>query len=60
MSLLVLSVLFQALLVSYSPLIEKGNQRMSVFNEVGTSLYLYVTILLTEFMGDTGLRDFIG
>jgi hypothetical protein len=41
-------------------MIDKGNQRMSVFNEVATSLYLYVTILLTEFMGDTGLRDFIG
>jgi hypothetical protein len=41
-------------------MIDKVNQRMSVFNEVATSLYLYVTILLTEFMGDTGLRDFIG
>jgi hypothetical protein len=60
MSLLVISVIFQVLLVSSSPMIDKGNQRMSVFNEVATSLYLYVTILLTEFMGDTGLRDFIG
>lgn len=33
---------------------------MSVFNEVATSLYLYVTISLTEFMGETGLRDIIG
>jgi len=33
---------------------------MSVFNEVSTSLYLYVVILLTEFMGETGLRDEIG
>lgn len=33
---------------------------MNVFNEVSTSLYLYVVILLTEFMGDTGLRDEIG
>jgi hypothetical protein len=41
-------------------MIDKGNQRMSVFNEIATSLYLYVTILLTEFMGDIGLRDFIG
>jgi hypothetical protein len=33
---------------------------MSVFNEIVTSIYLYVTILLTEFMGETGIRDFIG
>jgi hypothetical protein len=46
--------------VGSSPVIDKGNQRMSLFNEVATSLYLYVTISLTEFMGETGLRDFIG
>lgn len=39
---------------------ESENQKMSIFNEVATSLYLYVMILLTEFMGDTGLRDEIG
>ena len=33
---------------------------MSMFNEVATSLYLYVMILLTEFMGETGIRDFVG
>jgi hypothetical protein len=38
-------------------MIEKGNQNMSVFNEVATSVYLYVMILLTEFMGETGIRD---
>jgi len=66
-------------------MIDQGNQIMSIFNEVATSIYLYVTILiemsydenytlnfnnlsifylylilLTEFMGDTGLRDLIG
>ena len=41
-------------------IIESGNHKMSIFNEVATSLYLYVMILLTEFMGDTGLRDEIG
>ena len=33
---------------------------MSLFNEFATSIYLYVMILLTEFMGETGIRDFIG
>jgi hypothetical protein len=41
-------------------MIEKTNQNMSVFNEVATSVYLYITILLTEFMGETGLRDQFG
>jgi hypothetical protein len=41
-------------------MIDKGNQKMSMFNEVATSIYLYVMILLTEFMGETGIRDYIG
>jgi len=41
-------------------MIEKTNQKMSVFNEVATSVYLYITILLTEFMGETGMRDQFG
>jgi hypothetical protein len=31
-----------------------------MFNEVATSIYLYIMILLTEFMGETGIRDFVG
>ena len=50
----------QALIMGSRPMKENGNQNMSIFNEVATSLYLYVVILLTEFMGDTGLRDEIG
>jgi hypothetical protein len=60
MMLLVFSITVQALILSSRPMIENGNQKMSIFNEVATSLYLYVVILLTEFMGDTGLRDEIG
>ena len=33
---------------------------MSMFNEVATSIYLYVMTLLTEFMGETGIREYIG
>jgi hypothetical protein len=41
-------------------MIDPGDHRMSMFNEVATSLYLYIVMLLTEFMGETGLRDKIG
>lgn len=60
MMLLVFSMLMQALIMGSRPMKESGNQNMSIFNEVATSLYLYVLILLTEFMGDTGLRDEVG
>jgi hypothetical protein len=33
---------------------------MSLFNEVATSAYLYLLMLLTDFMGDTGFREQIG
>ncbi len=60
MTLLSLSVLFQALMIGSSPMLERGNQKMSLFNEVATSLYLYVLMLLSEFMGETGIRDYVG
>ncbi len=33
---------------------------MSIFNEVATSAYLYLLMILTDFMGDTGFREQIG
>jgi len=60
MSLLILSILFQALQIGSKPFIDPVNYRMSLFNELCTSIYLYITILLTEFMGETGLRDQFG
>ena len=41
-------------------MVDSTNQKMSMFNEVATSFYLYIIMLLTEFMGETGLRDEIG
>jgi hypothetical protein len=60
MSLLSLSVIYQAFLVGSQPLIEKADQLMSLFNEVATSLYLYLMLLLTDYMGDSGFREEIG
>jgi hypothetical protein len=41
-------------------MIDKGSQKMSLFNEIATSIYLYVMTMLTEFMGETGIREYIG
>jgi len=41
-------------------MVDSTNQKMSMLNEVATSFYLYIIMLLTEFMGETGLRDEIG
>jgi hypothetical protein len=60
MSLLAISIFFQAIIIGYKPMVDSTNQKMSVFNETATSVYLYIVILLTDFMGETGLRDEIG
>jgi hypothetical protein len=57
MSLLSISIFFQALLFGSKPLIDSTSLKMSIFNEIATSFYLYIVILLTEYMGETGLRD---
>lgn len=57
LSLLSLSILNQSLLLGSKPLIEPRDQTMSVFNEIANSVYLYMLILLTDFMGDTGIRE---
>jgi hypothetical protein len=30
---------------------------MSVLNEIATSLYLYLMLALTDYMGETGMRE---
>ncbi len=60
MSLLSLSILNQSLLLGSKPLVERSDQTMSVINEIANSLYIYMLILLTDFMGDTGIREQIG
>jgi hypothetical protein len=60
MLLLGLSVIYQAFLVGSQPLIERADQLMSLFNEVATSIYLYLMLLLTDYMGDSGFREEIG
>ncbi len=59
-SLLSLSILNQSLLLGSKPLVERSDQSMSVINEIANSVYIYMLILLTDFMGDTGIREQIG
>ncbi len=60
MSLLSISVIIQSLTFASHPMKSSGDQRMSVFIEAATSLYLYLMLTLTDYMGDTGFRDEIG
>jgi hypothetical protein len=49
MSLLIQSVLIQVLLIHGKPMIEKGENRIAIFNEIMVSLYLLTSITLTGF-----------
>lgn len=60
MLLLILSALAQVLHLRYHPIKDNIEQRIIFFNELMTSLYLYLNIVLTDFNGDNPLRDYIG
>lgn len=49
LSLLLISFIIQALLVSSNPFSDLVDTRMALFNEVMVSLYLYVMLNLTDF-----------
>jgi hypothetical protein len=53
--LLILSVIFQALMISYTT-----DVRVSLFNELMVSLYLYLLIGLTEYNETHAMKDSIG
>lgn len=57
--LLVISTLFQLIIVGSKPLLSKLENRMLLFNEIMVSIYLYLLLSLTDFMGDNDLRDMI-
>jgi hypothetical protein len=52
-----LSVGSQAMMVFAKPLVEPGDHRIALFNEVLNSVYLYTDMLLTDFHGDDTMRD---
>ena len=60
MSLLVLSLLFQVLTIIGKPMKEMRDNRISLFNEVMVSLYIYLLYTLTDYSSIVDFRDEIG
>ena len=58
--LLVVSAIFQIMLVIGNPMTEKWDQRITWMIEITVSIYLYVLLSLTDFMGRNTLRDELG
>jgi hypothetical protein len=58
--LLVISVIFQIIIVITNPIKELSNQRMKLMIEASVSTYLYLLLSLTDFMGENTLRDELG
>ena len=59
-TLLVVSVVFQSMIVGFKPMLTKVDNNMLLFNEIMVSIYLYLLICLTDFMGENDYRDLIG
>jgi hypothetical protein len=58
--LLVISVIFQIIMVISNPMTDKWDQRITLMIEVSVSIYLYVLLSLTDFMGENNLREELG
>ena len=58
--LLAVSVVFQIMMVIRNPMTEKWDQRITLIIEISVSIYLYVLLSLTDFMGDNTVRDELG
>ena len=58
--LLVVSVIFQIMIVISNPMTVKWDQRITCIIEVSISIYLYVLLSLTDFIGENKLREELG
>ena len=58
--LLVVSVIFQIMMIIRNPMTDKWDQRITLIIEISVSIYLYVLLSLTDFMGDNTVRDELG
>ena len=45
-----LSILYQSYLIIAKPFLRRSDQAVAIFNEICVTLYLYPTILLTDFV----------
>ena len=57
--LLVISALFQLMILGSKPMLTKLDNHMLLFNEFMVSIYLYNLLCLTDFMGEHDQRDLI-
>ena len=55
-----ISVYFQALIILGQPMPNKSDNRFALLIEISVSIYLYVMLTLTDFMGENLLRDPLG
>jgi hypothetical protein len=58
--LLVVSVIFQIIMVISNPMREKRDQIITWIIEISVSIYLYLLLSLTDFMGENIVRDNLG
>ena len=58
--LLVVSVIFQIMMVIANPMTDKWDKRITWMIEISVSVYLYVLLSLTDFMGENTLREELG
>lgn len=58
--LLAVSVIFQIMMVISNPMTNKWNKRINFTIEVIISIYLYVLLSLTDFIGENTLREELG
>jgi hypothetical protein len=55
--LLMVSVIFQIIIVISNPMTDIRDQRMTWIIEMSVSIYLYILICLTDFMGENTVRE---
>jgi len=53
-------MLFQSIVVYYDLIPNRLDYAINVFNEIATSVYLYLMMALTDFIGENPLRNNIG
>ena len=59
-ALLVMSVVTQVIIIRGRPMEDTGEHRMSIFNEIMVTLYLYLLVSLTDYNGENPLREQCG
>jgi hypothetical protein len=58
--LLVVSFIFQIIMVKGNPMTDKWDQRIKWIIEASISIYLYILLSLTDFMGENTVREEFG